>query len=424
MSLNRAQQILWQTTCREQLLTSVQEGDVTADLVVVGGGFSGCSAALKAAELGLNVCVLEAERIGLGGSGRNVGLVNAGLWMPPDDVERTMGREAGEKLNAALAGAPDLVFSLIDKHRIDCEAVRNGTLHCAHSAAGLRDIKSRYRQLESRGAPVTLLDPLDTAARTGSSRFQGALHDARAGTIQPLAYCTGLARAAQQAGANIHTNSPATHIERQGDQWLAHTARGTVTAKYLLVATNAYHVEAQGVPAPAFVPVHYFQVATVPLDDENRAAILPELEGGWDTATVMSSFRRDQNGRLIIGAVGSLDHSAASIHRDWARSKLSQLFPHLKDIPLEYVWCGRIAMTSDHIPKIVRLGANAHMIYGYSGRGIGPGTLFGSRVVSAFATGNEELLPIKPVDRHEERHVTLKAAYYETGACLAHLVRF
>ncbi len=423
MSAQRVQQNLWQATCREQVPTSAQEGQVSADLVVVGGGFTGCSAALKAAELGMRVCLLEADTMGKGGSGRNVGLVNAGLWTPPDQVEKQMGHEAGEKLNAALAGAPGLVFSLIEKHWINCEPVRNGTLHCAHSASGLKELNSRFRQLESRGAPVTMLDGPQTAARTGSPRFNGAVHDSRAGTIQPLAYCAGLARAAQQSGAMIHTNSAVTHIDRHNDAWHAHTAKGVVTAKYLLMATNAYHVDVKGIAPPAYVPIHFFQMATMPMDVDGRSGILPDLEGCWDTATVMSSFRRDEEGRLLIGAVGSLNHSAASIHRDWARKKLARLFPQLGDIPLEYAWCGRIAMTSDHLPKIVRPGPDALMIYGYSGRGIGPGTVFGSRAVSAFATGNEDLLPLRPVESHLETRIGLKAAYYETGACLAHIAR-
>ncbi|MFP6681506.1 MAG: FAD-dependent oxidoreductase, partial [Gammaproteobacteria bacterium] len=125
----------------------------SADLVVIGGGFTGCSAALHAAEQGAEVRLLEAETIGHGGSGRNVGLVNAGLWTPPDEDEQILGRDAGVRLNAALAEAPDLVFSLIERHAIECEAIRCGTLHCAHSAAGFRELKNRLHQQRERSAP-------------------------------------------------------------------------------------------------------------------------------------------------------------------------------------------------------------------------------------------------------------------------------
>ncbi|WP_136658954.1 FAD-binding oxidoreductase [Nitratireductor sp. XY-223] len=414
---------LWQATGSDNSEYPVLDSEKSVDLVIVGGGFTGCSAALTAAGQGMSVCLLEAEKIGHGGSGRNVGLVNAGLWTPPDEVERILGPQQGNRLNAALAAAPDLVFSLIEEHAIDCEAVRNGTLHCAHSDAGLRDLRRRFEQQKRRDAPVTLLDALDTAARTGTSRYHGALHDARAGTIQPLSYCRGLARAAFRAGAELYCDSPVVRIERRKDRWLVQTRSGTVSANALLVAANAYARPAAGVPDAAYVPVHYFQLASRPMDDHSAAAILPGGEGCWDTATVMSSFRKDRQGRLIVGAVGSLGHAGASVHRRWARSHMVSLFPHLADLPIEFAWHGRIAMTSDHLPKIVRFGPNAFSVFGFSGRGIGPGTVFGKSLASALASGNEEALPVTPMDSYREPATGLKAAYYEAGACIVHLLR-
>ena len=423
MKARKAQRNLWHETGHELVPTSVFEGESTVDLAIVGGGFTGCTAALQAAELGMNVCLLEAESIGQGGSGRNVGLVNAGLWTPPDRVVEMMGEEDGKRLNQALANGPDLVFSRIEKHAINCEATRNGTLHCADTAEGLADLQERYRQHKQRGAPVTMLDAARTRLRTGSPLFQGALHDARAGTIQPHAYCMGLARAAQQAGAAIYTNSPVTRVLRGNRRWQVETARGFVTAKALVVATNAYHQSVTGVARPAFIPMHYFQMATAPLEPAAGSTILPNQEGCWDTATVMSSFRRDKAGRLIIGGVGSLDHPGAPIHQRWARRILSRLFPQLEGVRLEQAWCGRIAMTSNQLPRIVRLGPNALMAYGYSGRGIAPGTVFGTCMAAALAAGDETLLPVQLIDDHSEGQRALKAAYYETGACLTHLFR-
>jgi glycine/D-amino acid oxidase-like deaminating enzyme len=423
MNTRTAHRNLWQSTCRELVPTSVHEGKRSVDLVIIGGGFTGCSAALVAAELGVKVCLLEAETIGQGGSGRNVGLVNAGLWIPPDRVEELLGKKDGERLNNALANGPGLVFSRIEKHEINCEPVRNGTLHCAESASGWRDLQERHRQQRKRGAPVRLLDAVQTKQHTGSDTFQGALHDARAGTIQPLAYCLGLARAAQQAGAHIHTNSAVTRIMRRRNSWQVHTARGVVSAKAMLVATNAYHLGVDGLPPPAIIPMHYFQMATAPLDAAVCSSVLPNLEGCWDTATVMSSFRRDEEGRLIIGSFGSLDHSGSSVHQGWARRMLTRMFPQLHGARLEQAWCGRIAMTSDHLPKIVRLGPNALMAFGYSGRGISPGTVFGSCIAAALISGDESLLPVRPVAAHREAFAAPKAAFYETGAFLTHLVR-
>ena len=396
--------------------------NVSADLVVIGGGFTGCSAALHAAEQDAEVRLLEAETIGHGGSGRNVGLVNAGLWMPLDEVEQILGRDAGVRLNAALAEAPDLVFSLVERHAIECEAIRAGTLHCAHSAAGFRDLQNRLHQQRERGAPVELLEAETTCSRTGSANFHGALFDARAGTIQPLAYCRGLAKAAQTAGAVLHEESGVKEIARVGCDWVVQTATGKVRAKALLLATNGYHKSVADVAAPAYVPIHYFQMATKPIGNGLPATILPGREGCWDTATVMSSFRLDAAGRLIIGGVGALNHPGAGMHKAWARRKIATIFPALKNQPLEYAWAGRIAMTGDHLPKILRLGENAYSIFGYSGRGIGPATVFGKTAAEGLLGNSEESLPLRPIHSYSERFTSIKQIYYEFGATVIHSV--
>lgn len=413
---------LWQETARETAAYAPLDAEAQADLVIIGGGFTGCSAALHAAGQGASVRLVEAETIGYGGSGRNVGLVNAGLWTPPEKIVASLGREAGDRLNSLLGGAPELVFSLIEEHAISCEARRAGTLHCAHSRSGLADLRDRYRQLRALDAPVTLLSAGETRERTGSKIYYGALHDARAGTIQPLAYCRGLARAASKAGAVLHEQSQALSIAREGSQWIVTTPGGTIRAQALLLATNAYHQGATGLPAPQSVPVAYFQMATRPLGDNLRGAVLPGGEGCWDTARVMSSFRMDDAGRLIIGGCGSLDHGGGEVHRAWAARKLAALFPDLRNEPLEYSWFGNIAMTSDHLPRILRLGERAFAIFGYSGRGIGPGTVFGKHAASACLGANYDALPIPPIDAHSEPLARARSGFYELGIALTHLV--
>lgn len=411
---------LWRATCREEVRAPALAEDATSDLVVIGGGFTGCAAALHAAEAGARVTLLEAGEIGRGGSGRNVGLVNAGLWLPPDDIEAAMGKEAGGRLIEILGHAPRQVFERIERHGIACEAVRNGTLHLAHSAAGLKDLQKRHGQLAARGAPVALLSAEETGRRTGSRTFHGALHDARAGTIQPMAYCRGLARAAMAAGARMHACSPALNVKREGDAWIVRTPLGTVRARALLLATNAYHAGIAGLPEPQTVPLHYFQMATEPLAESQRRTILPGGEGCWDTALVMSSFRTDASGRLIVGGVGNIGHGASGIHRAWAARKLARLYPALAGTRLAFAWHGRIAMTGDHIPKIVRIGPRALACFGYSGRGIAPGTVFGLRAAEALLDDDETVLPIVPVASHGERGRTIRAGYFESGALLMH----
>lgn len=411
---------LWRATCAERIDAGQLTHSLTADLAIIGGGFTGCSAALEAATQGASVCLLEANEIGYGGSGRNVGLVNAGLWLKPDQIIKAAGQEEGERLIAILSTAPNKVFELIETHDIKCEATRKGTLHCAHSRAGLKDLKNRFMQGNRIGAPYQLLDAEETRKRTGSQKFHGALFDPRAGTIQTLSFCKGLARAAQEKGARIFQYSPATAISHLSGAWRVCVNGHTVTAKSLLLATNAYHFGMAAPFKPQFVKLGFMQFATPPLSDLERADILPGGEGCWDTALVMSSFRLDQSGRLIIGGVGDLTNSGGKIHEDWARRKLRDLFPQVKCDRFEYNLQGQIAMTSDHIPKIVAFGRNAFACFGYSGRGIGPGVVFGAATAKALLSGDASVLPLAPRTKHDEILTKLQEAYYNFGAILVH----
>lgn len=413
---------LWQATCAEHPDVAPLRDDLTVDLAVIGGGFTGCSAALEAARQGASVCLLEAETIGHGGSGRNVGLVNAGLWLPPDDVIAQMGRDAGPRLIAALAQAPAQVFDLIQRECIACEPTRAGTLHLAHSAAGLRDLRSRHQQGVRLGAPVSLLDPAETARRTGSAIFHGALLDPRAGTVQPLGYVRGLARAALASGARVHVHSPVHALTYDQGFWRLEVDGRTVRAKALLMATNAYHLGIKDPFQPEFVAVNYCQFATEPLSEAQRMSILPDGEGCWDTALVMSSVRMDSAGRLILGGIGNADGFGGALHAGWAARKLSALYPSLGAPKLAHGWSGRIAMTQDHIPKIVQFGPRALACFGYSGRGIGPGTVFGQASARALLSDSYESLPVAPVTAHSERFAPARSLFYETGAALVHAI--
>lgn len=414
---------LWRASCAERLATTPLAADASADLVVIGAGFTGNAAALEAARRGASVVVLEAETIAHGGSGRNVGLVNAGLWLPPDEVLAQMGEAPGTRLVAELGQGPQKVFDLIDRHGIQCEATRAGTLHLAHSPAGLADLENRFRQGNRHGAPLQLLDAAETARRTGSGAFHGALLDPRAGTVQPLAYCTGLARAATGLGARIHEASPVTAITHRDGLWTV-TANGhSVTAPRLLLATNAYHRQIAGSYAPQYVVVHYCQFATSPLPEAVKAKILPRGEGCWDTAMVMSSVRIDAAGRLIVGGMGNSEGLGAAIHAGWARRKVRELYPELGDIAFEHSWRGRIAMTGDHIPKVVNFGPSAHAVFGYSGRGICPGTVFGTAAAAALLEDRPDAFPLPVRQTYAEPRRGLYEAWYEFGATLTHAFR-
>lgn len=252
--------------------TTALKGDLTADVVIVGGGFTGLSTALHLAEKGTKAIVLEGIEIGYGGSGRNVGLVNAGMWVMPDDLPGVLGQKHGDRLLDVLGNAPKLVFELIEKHKIACEVEKQGTLHCAVGKNGLKELEDRYEQWARRGANVKLLDAKETEAKVGTKAYAGSLLDLRAGTIQPLAYVRGLAHAAVAAGAQIFTASPVTGASEQNGKWVVKTAAGTVTADWVVVATNAYTNVPWAEVRAELVHLPYFNMATKPLSDNLKRA--------------------------------------------------------------------------------------------------------------------------------------------------------
>ena len=414
---------LWEASAPAGPVTPRLSGAVSADVVVVGAGYTGCSAALHIALSGAKPVILEAAEIGFGGAGRNVGLVNAGLWVMPDVVLEAVGADRGERIVRQLGEGPGLVFDLIARHNIACEAVRAGTLHCAADRHGVADLAERARQWQRRGVSVQLLEGHEAARLIGSDAFPAVLLDHRAGTIQPLAYARGLAAAAIRHGALIYARSPALACEDLGDRWRITTPGGSVTAPWVIVATDVYSTGPWRALRREQVPLPYFNLATAPLPPDIRALILPERQGAWDTKSILSSFRLDDADRLVFGSVGALRSGGASVHAHWARRKLAQLFPALGQIEFDYAWYGTIGMTDDALPRLHTLDRNIVSISGYNGRGIAPGTSFGrdlARIVLGEVELDELALPETAVRTAAFRE--LKGAFYGAGAQLAHAV--
>ncbi len=407
---------LWENTSKEKENFSEPLKSQTTDLLIVGGGFTGCSAALEAARQGAKVTLLECETIGFGGSGRNVGLVNAGLWLPPKKITSILGEKHGERLISALGSAPDLVFSIIEENKIKCDPKRNGTLHCAHSEKGMEYLIERFKQGELYKEPLTVFDKTETENKVGSSKFIGSLRDSRAGTIQPLAYCRGLARKAKELGAKIYERSKVSQVKKQNGMWQVDVQDIVINSKYLFLAMNAYEDLDRANNKGKFSTIYYSQFATRPLNSNEMSTILPGKEGCWDTAKIMSSFRVDDAGRLILGTMGNSEGFGKYVHTNWANKKLKDLFPFLPDVEFSNRWSGKIAMTKDHIPKIVNFEEHALSCFGYSGRGIAPGTLFGKTCAAALLSENLSILPISAVKQYNETFTREKTAFYEIAA--------
>ncbi|MBF0232407.1 MAG: FAD-binding oxidoreductase [Desulfamplus sp.] len=411
---------LWEKTAPTLQPFDSIKGKNSTDVAVIGGGYTGLSAALHLAEEGTDALLLEAKDIGFGGAGRNVGLVNAGLWLMPEEVIARLGKKIGEELIRVLGASPDLVFNLIEKHGIECEGVRAGTLHCADSTAGYRALQQREAQWQERGAPVTLLDRDAATPLIGSNSFVGALLDKRAGTVQPLAYAYGLAKAAHNAGAQIYTNSPVISINRDNNKWKLQTPGGVVKANSIILAVQGYADNAFKDMQQNLIPFNYFQFATPPLPEEIRKTILPERHGAWDTNLVLSSYRMDQAGRLLVGSVGQVDNMAYALHKNWAKRSVEKIFPQVGKISFEHAWYGRIAMTTDHIPRFHILGPDFITVTSYNGRGIGPGSVFGKLMAEYIKKSSNSLIPL-PVSNPEKVSMrNFRGLFYEAGARIYH----
>ncbi|RYY26099.1 MAG: FAD-binding oxidoreductase [Sphingomonadales bacterium] len=412
---------LWEETAPRAQVAPRLQGEVRADVAIVGAGYTGCSAALHLAEAGKHAVVLDAGEAGFGAAGRNVGLVNAGMWTMPDHAAEVLGPERGERLLKQLSEAPALVFDLADGLEIACEVERSGTLHCAAGRSGYVELAERARQWRERGADVQLLDPAAAADLIGSDSFSGALLDRRAGTIQPLSYVRGLARAATALGARFHFGSEVTSIDAQRGSWKIGTSDGSVTARAVIVATDAYSTGPWSALRREQVMLPYFNFATAPQPKEVLSTILRQRQGCWDTRRILSSFRRDAAGRIIFGSVGSLRGTGSIIHRDWAKRSLQRLFPQIANPQFTHAWHGMIGMTADALPRLHRLERDIYSISGFNGRGIAPGTTFG-RDLARLALGQEPdafALPITDLRKAPLR--ATRTAIYDFGSQATHL---
>ncbi len=414
------QECLWEKLTPERPKANALSGELKVDVCVIGAGITGLSAALHLLEQGKSVCVLEAHETGHGGSGRNVGLVNAGMWIAPDEVESGLGQVVGSKLVATMGAAPGLVFSLIDNYAIDCQARREGTLHMAHNARGVADLQSRCEQWQRRGAPVEMLSGAACHAATGTKRITAALLDRRAGTLNPMAYTSGLANAVTRLGGKLFHHSPVTRLERQGAAWCVITERGAVKAEQVVIASNAYTEGEWTELRRNFFPGFYYQVASAPLGGEAAARILPGGQGSWDTRQVLSSIRRDAAGRLLLGSLGSGTRKPAWFLRAWADRIQQHYYPELGTVEWESTWTGTIAFTPDHLMRLFEPAPGLVAVTGYNGRGVTTGSVVGKAFADYLVSGNAQVLPMPLQPMQSVTAAGLRSCLYEAGFSLYH----
>lgn len=389
---------VWRLTAPALPAMSPLTEHAEVDVAVVGGGFTGLMAAIRLREQGRRVIVVDATEPGWGASGRNNGQVIPGFkWDPSELIER-LGNDKGAGLAAWGGAAPDLVFSTIEKHGIDCSPVRNGWIQPAYTDIAVAQIAKRCADWSALGAPVARLDPAQLASLLGTPIFLSGWLDRRGGSINPLAYARGLARVALALGARVHTRTPAISMKRTGAAWTIDCSTGaSIKAAQVVVATAAYADDLVPGLRRSMVPVRTAQVATAPLPKAMLDTILPGRQCASDTRRLLTSFRISPDNRLVMGGSGAtatLDHSTI-VPRLHAAAQ--QMFGHLGPIPWEYAWSGFFAVTNDHIPHIHETNDGVICALGCNGRGIGISTAMGQLMAERLSGLNTADMPLQPV---------------------------
>ncbi|TCM75044.1 NAD(P)/FAD-dependent oxidoreductase [Rhodovulum steppense] len=364
------------------------QGDMRADICVVGGGYTGLSAALHAAEAGADVVLVEAHRMGFGASGRNGGQVGSGQRLHQDALERMLGDAAATRLWHLAEDARALVADLIARHAIDCD-YRPGVAYAEWTARGVADAHG-YAEKLRRDYGYDLVEPLtrdEMRALVGSPAYRGGVIDWGAGHLNPLAYALGLARAAAAAGAHLHEGTLVQRIE-PGTRPVVVTESGRVTADRVILAANGYLGGLDRHVAARVMPINNFIVATEPLG-ERAASVLARDIAVADSRFVVNYFRLTPDRRLLFGGGESYGYRFPQDIRAKVRKPMLEVFPHLADVNLTHAWGGTLAITRTRLPHLAAPAPGILSAGGYSGHGVALATLAG-RLLAEAAQGRSE----------------------------------
>ena len=380
------------------------QGEQRCDVLIIGGGFTGLSAALALGVRGVRVVLCEAGDIAHGASGRNGGQVNPGLKLDPDTILATYGEDLGGRMITLAGGAPDLVFDLIARHRIDCEASRCGMLRAATHPRHVPAVERSVAQYQRLGAPVEFLTRDAIGAASGTDRYHGALLDRRGGAVNPLKYAQGLARAAESAGAKIHAHSRIESLAPTEGGWLASLAGGRVQAETVLIATNGYTDGLWPGLKRTLIPVFSSIAATEALPPRIARQILPGGQVLWESGTVTVYYRLDRSGRLLIGGRGPMREIGAASDIGYILRYALRLWPALAGVRWTHGWSGQLAITLDHVPHLHQPAPGVFVCLGYNGRGVALATALGAHLARHIAAPQSPLdLPVtalNPIRMH------------------------
>lgn len=395
---------LWYATSPQGPDTSALQGEVTADVCIVGAGYSGLTTALELARQGVSVVVLEREEVGFGGSGRNAGhctptFTHYGL----PELRKVLGAPWAERLIQRQTRANDKVGDMIARYDIDCEWEQNGYVQGALFPSHLKTLENHMKNYNAVGARTRMLDRDEVREITGSSRFYGGWLHEEAGGMNALAYSRGLARAVISEGGQIFTDSCATGCSRENNAWVVKTQRGSVRAEKVIYTTGAYTVAGWPKLDQTFRIMRVFVAATQPLSAASQAVVLPKRTTIQDGRGDIYVYKYNAENRIVASMfpMGSRGKDPAYT-RKVLSDRLKWLHPDLREeLRWDFFWYGELDMQRRTVPRLYGLAPGVAALTGLSGRGVPTGSMIGG-ILSDWAMGTPESdldLKIEPLSR-------------------------
>ena len=364
------------------------QGDLRCDVLVVGAGFSGLSAAISLAQRGYSVAVLEADRICSGASGRNGGQAIVGYASGQEPFEQQLGRDDAKRAWQMSIDAIDLIAQRRREFNIDCDWV-DGYLYVADSARKARSLAADFDTLKADYQfDVDFVEGAEVSRHIGSKRYCAAAYEAKSGHLHPLKYGLGLARAARNLGVQIFEHSAVTQLQR-GAQLVAKTNGGSVTAAFGVLAGNCTLAEYGPQIAPEIadriMPVGTYIVASAPVSESLQKRLLPANPAVCDNNFVLDYFRFSADRRMLFGGRVSYSTRTPTQLKEVMAKRMVQVFPELASAPADYIWGGFVDISMNRSPDFGRLGSNLYYLQGFSGHGVALTGLAGHLVAQSIA---------------------------------------
>ncbi|MEM1314109.1 MAG: FAD-binding oxidoreductase [Pseudomonadota bacterium] len=386
------------------------EAETSAEVCVIGAGFTGLSAALHLAERGVETVVLEAQRAGWGASGRNGGQIGVGQRVEQPSVETLVDAETAQGAWEIGRDAAALVKDLVARHGIDC-ALKDGLLYVNHRRRYDAESRAYAAHMADRyGADFEYLEPGAVRERLGAAWVYGGVLKPSGGHLHPLNFARGLARAAEGAGARIFELSEALALEGAPGALTVRTPQGAVRARSVVVACNGYLGDLLPEAAARVMPINNFICATEPLPEDRARSLIRDDVAVADSRFVVNYYRLSEDRRMLFGGGESYGWTFPKDLQAFLRPKMLKVFPQLSDVAIAHAWGGTLAITLTRLPLWGELRPSVFNASGYSGSGVALATMAG-RVLAEALTGDRRRL---------ETMSRLPAPRFPGGAALRH----